>query len=222
MILVDGFCGTGGAALGWIAAGFTVVGVDIDDQPGYPGIFRRGDFFDLLPGLIREFSPVALTGGPPCQVFSPISHYSKRVRQRELVNLLPRTQYAFRTSGLPYVIENVPGARAHLRDPVTLCGQTFGLKMYRHRLFESNVALTAPAHLPHVERCAANSTLPTAGRPYMTVTGRNGHHSAAWRLRACAEMGLPATTTLNGVCEAIPPAYTAHLGRQLMSHLTTR
>jgi DNA (cytosine-5)-methyltransferase 1 len=99
-----------------------------------------------------------------------------------------------------------------------LCGPEFGLKLYRHREFESNVTLKAPAHLPHMWRCQRNGYLPTRERPFMTITG--GRHSKAWQRAAAECMGAPWITSIVGICEAIPPAYTEYIGRQLMAHLT--
>ena len=53
-------------------------------------------------------------------------------------------------SGKLWVIENVPGSP--LREPITLCGGMFGLRSYRHRLFESSEPLKVPEHKPHIVR----------------------------------------------------------------------
>ena len=54
MVVLDLFCGGGGAAEGFIEAGLEVVGVDSDGSHGkrYPGLFVRDDAFRF----IREFS----------------------------------------------------------------------------------------------------------------------------------------------------------------------
>lgn len=38
---------------------------------------------------------------------------------------------------------------APLENAITLCGTMFGLKTYRHRLFESNFNFTVPEHPEH-------------------------------------------------------------------------
>jgi DNA (cytosine-5)-methyltransferase 1 len=213
-VLLDLFCGGGGAGMGYHRAGWDVVGVDIEPQPDYPFTFVQGDALALLPDLVRRYRPALVHASPPCQSSSPMTRANVYADRDAHVNLIPPTRDALRASGLPYVIENVNTRKAALIRPVVLCGTTFGLSVYRHRGFETDLPLVRPAHSPHTLRCAPNSYLPTAARPMMTVTGRNGHHSKAWQAAAAAVMGVEWMTGLNQVCESIPPAYTECVGRQ--------
>jgi DNA (cytosine-5)-methyltransferase 1 len=104
----------------------------------------------------------------------------------------------------------VEGAKADLISPISLCGPVFGLKMYRHRLFESSFWIPELEHPKHDARCTRNGYLPTESAPFMTITG--GKHSKAWLNEACKVMGTPWMTTVREVCEAIPPAYTECIG----------
>lgn len=130
--LLDLFCGAGGASVGYHRAGFEVVGVDLHPQPDYPFEFWQADAltFDLT-----GFD--AVHASPPCQLHTRAKHL--RVAQggeSKALDLVEPTRARLRSLGVPYVIENVPGAPLH---GVTLCGSSFGLKVRRHRVFESNV-----------------------------------------------------------------------------------
>jgi len=142
--LLDLFCGAGGAGMGYYRAGFDVVGVDIKCQPRYPFEFIQADALAYIAAHGWEYD--AIHASPPCQSHSRIT--PKYALHRH-VDLIPHTRFFLEALGLPYVIENVAGARATLRNPIMLCGSQFGLKVYRHRLFESNVLLFEPAHYPH-------------------------------------------------------------------------
>lgn len=215
--LLDLFCGAGGASMGYYLAGFDVTGVDIDPQPDYPFRFVQGDALAYLAAHGHEFDVIGAS--PPCQVHSPVSAYSNRVRRRVLVDLLPQTRAAVMSLGRPYVIENVATQSAGMAGQAVLCGSMFGLDVYRHRAFESSTLIMLPPHEKHRRAAIRNGYLPTPDRPVMTITGRNGHHSRAWQRAAATAMGTPWITTLNGVCEAIPPAYTRFVGEQLIMQL---
>ncbi|MFD7661011.1 SAM-dependent methyltransferase [Streptomyces sp. NPDC059788] len=214
--VLDAFCCAGGMAMGYHLAGFEVVGVDIEPQPHYPFTFVQGDAIEYIHEHGREFD--LGHGSPPCQAYTPLNAYNHKVYP----DLIAPTRKAFETAGLPYVIENVEAAAAELRDPLMLCGPMFGLRVYRHRLFETDWDLTAPGHPVHVERCVRNGYLPTPERPFMSIHG--GKHSRAWQRAACDAMGMPWIKVpedagvdriklgIREVCEAIPPAYARYVG----------
>lgn len=77
----------------------------------------------------------------PCQLFTAYRRKGHGVGDG-YANLIPEGRDLLKATGLPYVIENVPGAP--LESPVQLCGSSFGLDVRRHRLFESNIDLVTP------------------------------------------------------------------------------
>jgi DNA (cytosine-5)-methyltransferase 1 len=214
MRLLDLFCGAGGASVGYHRAGFEVVGVDIDPQPNYPFRFIQADALDVLERWATGNCDV-IHASPPCQAHSDLQKQSKR----QYPDLIAPTRAWLRAIGLPYVIENVEGAP--LIDPITLCGTMFpGLRVLRHRLFESDLPLVAPPHpdghplvFTHDKRKAHYGKLDQA-TSFVQVTG-GGNATVANKADA---MGID---WMNGreLNEAIPPAYTEHVGRQLLSHL---
>jgi DNA (cytosine-5)-methyltransferase 1 len=206
--VLDAYCCSGGAGAGYAAAGFLVTGVDIEPQPEYPFDFVQGDAVAFIREHGHEFD--LIHGSPPCQGWSPLNAYN----QQEYPMLIAGTREAMIASGTPYVIENVQAARSELKDPVMLCGPMFGLKMYRHRLFEASFPLDVLPDPAHRWLCSRNGYLPTAERPFMSIHG--GRHSRAWQRKAAEYMGTPWITTIRGVCEAIPPAYTQCIGYQLL------
>ena len=140
MKLLDLYCKAGGASKGYADAGFEVVGIDIKKQKRYPYEFIQADCLEILQNLdyLRTFDVIAAS--PPCQTHSATKHLrNAQGKSTDKVDLIPQTREALIASGVPYVIENVPGAP--LINPVQFCGSSFGLKVRRHRLFESNVSL---------------------------------------------------------------------------------
>jgi DNA (cytosine-5)-methyltransferase 1 len=82
-LLLDLFCGAGGAAMGYHRAGFDVIGVDIEDQPHYPFTFLKVDAIEYMRGMVLrlereslrhpgEFAD-AIHASPPCQFYSDMS-----------------------------------------------------------------------------------------------------------------------------------------------------
>jgi DNA (cytosine-5)-methyltransferase 1 len=213
-LLLDLFCCEGGAATGYHAAGFDIVGLDIDPQPNYPFQFIRADALDFLAMAdLRRFD--AIHASPPCQSYSTMTNNPDRPSKEP--ELIAPVRDLLMATGLPYVIENVVGARPHMESPMSIHGGQFGLNLYRPRLFESNVLLTPPPKAARPKNAAA-------------VYGRKGDGRRLWtrkdgtELRAATleearqAMGMP-WATWNGCREAIPPAYTNFVGRQLLAQL---
>ena len=150
MIALDLFCGAGGVARGLKQAGFDeIVGVDIRSQPNYPFRFIQADALALPPDFLRTFD--FIWSSSPCQALSTMRHVHNA---KPHLNLIPATRALLEAADRPFTIENVEGARAHLRSPTRLCGSMFGLRapsgeLRRHRLFEANFELAAPSPCRH-------------------------------------------------------------------------
>ena len=132
MKLLDLFCGAGGAAMGYHRAGFDdITGVDIKPMPRYPFKFIQGDALEYLAAHGAEYD--VIHASPPCQAYSIMQHANHM--RKDHPDLVDSVRDALKQTGKPWIIENVPGAP--LIDPILLCGLSFGLRVIRHRLFES-------------------------------------------------------------------------------------
>lgn len=213
-VLLDLFCGAGGASRGFDLAGFHVVGVDLSPQPNYPYQSIQADALAVLAGGAAGRFFDAFHASPPCQLDCAYRRRGDGVGDG-YPDLIAPIREALIATGKPYVIENVTGARHKLRDPVRLCGSSFGLDVRRHRLFESNVPLVAPPcdHGWQTPRFPAA----TNRKPMSRCTVEIG----VWRIplpMQRAAMGID-WMERRELSNAIPPAYTEHIGRQLMAAL---
>ena len=200
--------------MGYARAGFEVVGVDIKKQKRYPYEFIQADALEVLADKDFLATFDVLAGSPPCQTHSATKHLRiAQGKSTDKVDLIPQTREAFLDSGKPYIIENVPGAP--LIDPVILCGSSFGLKVRRHRLFESNIELTG---LPCNHK---DQGKPVGIYGSMRDEIPGGGHTAKSIEQAREAMGID-WMLWGDLVEAIPPIYTQHLGSQLMSVLGFR
>jgi DNA (cytosine-5)-methyltransferase 1 len=194
--LLDLFCGAGGAGVGYSRAGFEVVGVDIHPQPNYPFEFHQGDAMSFN---FDGFD--VIHASPPCQSYSrAMRHLSKP--QPKLVDSLRG-----RLEGRLYVIENTPGCP--LIDPLVLCGTSFGLRIWRHRLFE------CPIRLVGLKCCHTGRPINPhcqSGRDLIKAEFGNINPELVWRDAA----GLDWMTKQQEWREAIPPVYTEYIGKQIL------
>jgi len=197
---LDLYCCAGGAGTGLHRAGYDVTGVDIVNQPNYPFAFVQGNALDAdLSGY--DF----VWASPPCQAHTPLKHRTGK----DYECFIERTRAKLEAWGGPWIMENVMGAP--LRNPVMLCGAMFPpLRVYRHRIFESNLSLEVPAHPRHVVPVAPQRQRKAhyaAGR-FLTVTGDVGRYAGE-------AMGIDWMTG-NEMSQAIPPVYAEYLARQTL------
>lgn len=212
--LLDLFCGAGGAAMGYHRAGFEVVGVDINPHPDFPFEIIKADALDVLRDVqfVRGFH--VRHASPPCQAYTTMSNR----RRLDHPDLIPEVRSHLRaTSGL-YVLENVPGARSSMDSPITLRGGMFGLGVDRPRLFEINalVLMSTPERVS--DPVGVYGARPD-GRRLWTRADGSEQRAARSLSQAAAAMGIDWMTDWADLTESIPPAYTEHLGHQLMAYI---
>src|SRR5713101_1334840 len=126
---LDLFCRAGGSTKGLQRAGFHVTGVDWKRQPRY-----CGDLFVQADALRPPFDLGAfdlIWASPPCQADS-ILRQLPWLKGKEYPRLIAPVRRLLSAAGVPWVIENVPGAPL---SGFELCGRQFGLPLYRHRVF---------------------------------------------------------------------------------------
>lgn len=203
--LLDLFCGAGGSSMGYYRAGFEVEGVDNRPQPHYPFKFYQADALEFpLEGYD------AYHASPPCQAYSKITAVAYRENHPDLID---STRQALLSTGKPYVIENVECARHLLINPIMLCGSMFGLQIWRHRWFEI-----------YPETFFLQTPCSHIGHPVL-VTGTPKRKGVRIKEPTTAEIRVALTTdwmTKKEMDEAIPPAYTEYIGKQLLKCLTVQ
>lgn len=204
MRALDLFCGAGGASMGLHQVGFSMIGVDIEPQPHYPFTFVQAD---ALTYPLEGFD--LIWASPPCQAFTAYKRRPQHVRDRP--NLIPAVREALQRSGAHWIIENVPGAREHLNDPIQLCGSSFHLDVRRHRLFETSFAASS---LPCYHGRQTPRFPPASNRENLRSTVEVG----VWRIPLHVQrkaMGI-GWMTRKELSQAIPPAYARYLGGQVL------
>lgn len=230
--------------MGYFRAGFDeIVGVDIEPMPHYPFEFKKADALKILKVLLtkgavrpdsgercwytlKDFD--AIHASPPCQRYSRMRHLPW-LRGKEYPDLLPPTLAALKAQSLPWVVENVEDAPLERASTlfgehgVLLCGQMFGLPLYRHRAFETSFPIGQPEHPRHRQTILAGRYLNkrysqsggvTGVIPVVSVVG----HTSGMMKFAPQAMGID-WMNRDELGQAIPPAYTEYIGRALIEQL---
>ncbi|MGW1036853.1 DNA methylase [Streptomyces antibioticus] len=223
-LLLDLFSCAGGAAVGYARAGFTVHGCDIAHRPNYPFPCHRGDALAYLAhliasGEIRRYAFVHAS--PPCQhgCALTVGTNASQGWRRAHVDLVAPTRELLDATGLPYVIEQ-PNGRAKIRKDLSLCGEMFGLGVIRHRNFElGGWSIEQPAHVPHRGRVRGYRHGRFYDGPYVAAYGNGGGKPSVPELQTA--LGIDWTDVREELTEAIPPAYSEHIGRAYLATRTT-
>lgn len=241
-LLLDLFCGAGGAAVGYARAGFEVIGVDHVAQPHYPFEFVQAD---AMTYPLDGFD--AIHASPPCQAFTALRTMPNA---RQYDDLLTPTRLRLDATGTPYIIENVEGAPM-VGAFVRLCGSMFGLgtgdaELRRHRLFELRGFYTLTPSCAHYTRHLVIGVYGGHGRDRRRTVGVYGDGNGRGYRRHPATVGVVGNAggqsardgtqqfstdqrreamgidwmTGDELSQAIPPAYTEFIGAQLLDHLS--
>lgn len=231
--LLDLFCGAGGCAKGYQLAGFYVVGVDINLQPRYCGDeFYQDDALRVLDillagGIWQGYSLsdfAVIHASPPCQGYSQSRFIAAIHGVKEYPLLIADVRKRLESSRLAWIIENV--AFSDLPDALELCGSMFGLPIRRHRWFSSSQLLFAPGPCQHTD--SSINPIGNKIRGYGALASKTTYLDGKGRTRK-REAYLPLSTgqvamdinwmSMKELSQAIPPAYTAWIGSQLMTAL---
>ena len=228
--IVDLYCCAGGAGMGYHrafeAAGFRVetVGIDINPQPRFPFTFIQGDALNP-PVRLQDFD--FIHASPPCQGYSRLRHLPW-LRDKEYPLLIEPTREMLKQSGVPWVIENVEDAPLQKDSNlfgahgVWLCGQMFGLPLYRHRKFESSFPIARPFHPKHTEVIfkgrLLNSRYSQGSAGVTGVLSVGGNATGNTVARVSEAMGIDWMQAAERK-QAIPPAMTQYIGEQFISYM---
>lgn len=226
---LDLYCGGMGSAEGMRRAGWDVTGVDfVKRRDRAEGVtFIKADVRDVLHDVafLRSFDLV--TASPPCKVHTRLVNLTEAQGKQPMhPDLIEPTRAALVAAGVPYILENVPGAS--LRPDVMLCGSMFGLRataadgeerwLKRHRLFELGgwgnygMFLQPVCQHPADLQCwgvfgkTKGDHIPGGGQVPETTEQARTLMGAPWMSWA-------------SLTQAIPPAYMEYLGTAALEEL---
>lgn len=205
---LDVYSGAGGASHGYALAGHDMTGIDSRPQPRYPYRFVQADALEVL--ATWDLSGYDfIHASPPCQ--DHMRGGNKPLHGTSW--MLAATRAALERTGLPWIIENVPGAP--MRADYQLCGCLFDLhlrdmQLVRVRWFETSwhgFDMRAPCD--------------HGGRVAVSVVGTGTTSHARDRLGRCPTrrdyqqlMGIDWMQRPE-LSQAIPPAYTRYLAGEM-------
>jgi len=230
MNALDLFCGAGGATKGLLDAGFkSVVGIDINPFEEYIGdAMSIGDVLTLNPKLIKSSPYDFIWASPPCQAYS-WGTVKWRNKGKKYPDLIGKTRKLLLETGKPFVIENVVGSP--LRRDLMLCGEMFGLRIIRHRIFEIHgFECRQPNHKKHKRRVYDGTAVGVwlGGKPgcwgnqamrkyYVTVARHGGDGKGNCSLKAWQDaMEIDWVSDKKTLAQCVPPKYSEYIGKEFL------
>ena len=219
---LDLFCCAGGVSYGLWLAGFDVTGVDISKEhlkyyPVRDGMrYIEGNVLDYMNmEFIAPFDMI--WASCPCQGFSGLNEANKEnfkegtlQRQEDDRNLFFKVQAFLENCGKPYILENVMATRAHMKNPIMICGMDFGLLTYRHRCFQTNTDIvgtyTAKSHKGRHKNHSIISHTKLDGNMF-SIVGHSGKRNFWNNSIGRKVLGIYWEITSYALREAIPPCY---------------
>lgn len=206
--------------MGYHMAGFDVVGVDINDQPNYPFDFIQADVLDVLKNDdLSEFDMIHAS--PPCQAYTTLASRNTPKWGR----MIGQVRDLLVKHDIPYAIENVQNAKHAMRSPIVLCGSSFGLRVRRHRLFESDWGLRGlscdhawqDSHRPYKIVMTKERTNGLGYRESGIQLVHGGGHNVGGRSLFYKSVAMGIDWMENEeINEAIPPLYTKYIGQEFL------
>lgn len=204
--LLDLFCCCGGISKGFHNQGFECVGVDIKDNHNYPYEFIHKDIFQLPLSFFERFD--LIHASPPCQQFSWSAKQWINKGYEFEPDMVDRTRQLLIKVGKPFIIENVVGAP--IRNDLRLCGEMFGLRVLRHRIFELNgfdTTVLQPSHIKHRSPIDYNHSY------YVNLTGHGGQ-SYSFKIEDWQKaIGIDWVTDKKHLTQMIPPKYSEYIAK---------
>lgn len=197
--------------MGYHRAGFSVHGVDLGWQSNYPFRFLQWNALNVNP---QNFD--VIHASPPCQLWSVTSYRTKKAHP----DLITPLREKLAEWGKPYIIENVEGAP--LRKAVMLCGRYFNLGaqcgdgvyryLRRHRYFESTFQLRGTG----CHCVPGDPIIGVYGQGSTSTKNNRGYQGTVTEREECMGIDWMYSSEMS---QAIPPAYTEFLGRQILEQL---
>ena len=214
----------GGAAAGYMEAGWHVTSVDID-----PAALKRNpadetvlsDALVFLAANYARFDAFHLSA--PCQRWAA---NGANPASSSWPDLITPGRVLLEATGRPWVMENV--LKAPLRRDLILCGSMFNLtatdldgtelRLRRHRVFESNIPLTAPGPCVHPRGVQWAGVYGGARKDKVEARlVRRGGYVPPDAVVQSDLLGGVSWMSGKGRRECIPPVYAEHVGGLLLA-----
>jgi DNA (cytosine-5)-methyltransferase 1 len=175
-------------------------------MPRYPFAFIQADAL-RPPVRLEDFD--LIWASPPCQHAS-FGTAKWRNLGKSYPQLIDATRKMLKSSGVPFIIENVIGAA--IRPDIILTGEMFGMNVIRRRHFELGGWWYFTPPRPFVGKVKNGDFCTVAGHGGDAGKGRTS--LVAWRKAMDIDWMLK-----DELAEAVLPAYAEFIGRAAISYI---